>query len=155
MAANTKRCPRCSTAIEKVAWLSHAPDIMPARSLISHPLSSFPRVTSLCFVATEKDEGCNHMTCRKCRHDFCWICMQDWSLHSNNTGGFFQCNRFLTDEANGPATGPAAAAAAGARGEGSGSSAAAVTDEFINSRFAVEDHGSAQLEALRTRYVNS
>jgi len=81
--------------------------------------------------------------------------MQDWSLHSNNTGGFFQCNRFLTDDVNGPATGPAAAAAAGARGEGSGSSAAAVTDEFINSRFAVEDHGSAQLEALRTRYVHS
>ena len=84
--------------------------------------------------------------------------MQDWSLHSNNTGGFFQCNRFLTDDANGPGgvSGPTSgsAAATGARGEGSGSSAAAVTDEFINSRFAVEDHGSAQLEALRTRYVN-
>jgi hypothetical protein len=120
MAANTKRCPRCSTAIEK-------------------------------------DEGCNHMTCRKCRHDFCWICMQDWSLHSNNTGGFFQCNRFLTDDANGPGGVSGAtsgsAAATGARGEGSASSAAAVTDEFINSRFAVEDHGSAQLEALRTRCV--
>ena len=26
--------------------------------------------------------------------EFCWICMQDWGLHSNNTGGFFQCNRY-------------------------------------------------------------
>eukprot|EP00607_Mallomonas_marina_P001795 CAMPEP_0182439052 /NCGR_PEP_ID=MMETSP1167-20130531/86187_1 /TAXON_ID=2988 /ORGANISM="Mallomonas Sp, Strain CCMP3275" /LENGTH=237 /DNA_ID=CAMNT_0024632639 /DNA_START=389 /DNA_END=1099 /DNA_ORIENTATION=+ len=57
VAANTKKCPRCQTHIEK-------------------------------------NEGCNHMSCRKCRHEFCWICMQDWSLHSNNTGGFFQCNRF-------------------------------------------------------------
>ena len=48
-----------------------------------------------CAALIEKDEGCNHMTCRKCRHDFCWICMQAWSLHSNNTGGYFQCNRFV------------------------------------------------------------
>ncbi|RYG70191.1 hypothetical protein EON64_00850 [archaeon] len=58
VAANTKRCPRCGTAIEK-------------------------------------DEGCNHMSCRKCRKEFCWICMQDWTLHSDNTGGYFQCNRFV------------------------------------------------------------
>jgi hypothetical protein len=47
-----------------------------------------------CSTAIEKDEGCNHMSCRKCRYEFCWICMQDWTLHSNNTGGYFQCNRF-------------------------------------------------------------
>jgi hypothetical protein len=34
-------------------------------------------------------------SCRKCRKDFCWICMQDWSLHSDVTGGYFQCNRYL------------------------------------------------------------
>lgn len=61
VAANTKRCPRCSTAIEK-------------------------------------DEGCNHMSCRKCRYEFCWICMEDWTLHSNTTGGYFQCNRFVESQ---------------------------------------------------------
>ena len=35
---------------------------------------------------------------------------------------------------------------------GGSASAAAATDEFINSRFAPEDRGSSQLEALRTRY---
>ena len=60
VAANTKKCPRCQTPIEK-------------------------------------DEGCNHMNCRKCRKEFCWICMQDWSLHSDNTGGYFQCNRFIAN----------------------------------------------------------
>ena len=46
-----------------------------------------------CSASIEKNDGCNHMTCRKCRHEFCWICMQKWSLHSMNTGGSFQCNR--------------------------------------------------------------
>ncbi len=29
-----------------------------------------------CQTPIEKDEGCNHMSCRKCRYEFCWICMQ-------------------------------------------------------------------------------
>jgi len=56
--ANTKNCPRCSTAIQKC-------------------------------------DGCNHMVCGKCRHDFCWMCMEKWSLHSNSTGGYFQCNKYV------------------------------------------------------------
>jgi len=56
--ANTKKCPRCSTPIQK-------------------------------------DDGCNHMVCGKCRHDFCWMCMEKWSLHNNSTGGYFQCNKYV------------------------------------------------------------
>ncbi len=62
--ANTKKCPRCSTSIEK-------------------------------------DEGCNHMVCSKCRHEFCWMCMDKWSLHSNTTGGYFQCNKFKDENVGG------------------------------------------------------
>ena len=28
-----------------------------------------------CKVAIEKTDGCNHMTCRGCSTDFCWICL--------------------------------------------------------------------------------
>ena len=27
-----------------------------------------------CSAATEKNGGCNHITCRKCSHEWCWLC---------------------------------------------------------------------------------
>jgi hypothetical protein len=30
-----------------------------------------------CKVWTEKDEGCNHMTCQVCRFEWCWLCEQE------------------------------------------------------------------------------
>jgi hypothetical protein len=31
-----------------------------------------------CGYRIEKNGGCDHMTCRKCRHEFCWICDADY-----------------------------------------------------------------------------
>ena len=28
-----------------------------------------------CNTRIEKNQGCNHMTCRLCKHEFCWTCM--------------------------------------------------------------------------------
>mmetsp|Transcript_7976 Transcript_7976/g.9120 ORF Transcript_7976/g.9120 Transcript_7976/m.9120 type:complete len:558 (-) Transcript_7976:1248-2921(-) len=47
-----------------------------------------------CNARIEKNQGCNHMTCRICKHDFCWICMGPWSDHGSSTGGFYNCNKF-------------------------------------------------------------
>mmetsp|Transcript_16160 Transcript_16160/g.22268 ORF Transcript_16160/g.22268 Transcript_16160/m.22268 type:complete len:639 (-) Transcript_16160:209-2125(-) len=47
-----------------------------------------------CNTRIEKNQGCNHMTCRLCKHEFCWICMGNWSEHGQGTGGFYKCNRF-------------------------------------------------------------
>jgi len=59
-----------------------------------------------CRVPIEKNQGCNHMTCRNCKHEFCWLCKGDWKDHGSATGGFYKCNIFekkkkdnnLTDE---------------------------------------------------------
>ena len=31
-----------------------------------------------CQIIIKKDLGCNHMTCLKCHHEFCWICYSEW-----------------------------------------------------------------------------
>ncbi|XP_063955121.1 ankyrin repeat and IBR domain-containing protein 1-like [Lytechinus pictus] len=47
-----------------------------------------------CHSPIQKNEGCNHMKCTKCKHDFCWVCLEVWSKHSSETGGYFRCNRY-------------------------------------------------------------
>ena len=55
-----------------------------------------------CRKPIEKNQGCNHMTCRKevggCSYEFCWICMGDWTKHGSETGGYYKCNRFMSAE---------------------------------------------------------
>lgn len=38
-----------------------------------------------CSSRIEKNQGCNHMTCQRCKYEFCWICMGDWNDHGANT----------------------------------------------------------------------
>jgi ariadne-1 len=34
-----------------------------------------------CKAIIEKNGGCNHMTCKACAHEFCWMCGGAWSSH--------------------------------------------------------------------------
>ncbi|KAG0188443.1 hypothetical protein DFQ28_004823 [Apophysomyces sp. BC1034] len=47
-----------------------------------------------CQSTIEKNGGCNHMTCKKCRHEFCWVCMGPWSSHITT---WYSCNRYETN----------------------------------------------------------
>ncbi|KAJ2465017.1 hypothetical protein GGI02_004821, partial [Coemansia sp. RSA 2322] len=47
-----------------------------------------------CKSTIEKNRGCNHMTCRECHHEFCWVCMGPWNLHGQS---FYSCNRYEED----------------------------------------------------------
>eukprot|EP00906_Rhabdomonas_costata_P024337 RCo035000 len=44
-----------------------------------------------CQSPIEKNDGCNHMTCSKCRHEFCWICLGTWSQHGSS---WYKCNLY-------------------------------------------------------------
>ncbi|CCE45056.1 uncharacterized protein CPAR2_700600 [Candida parapsilosis] len=68
------------------AWVKKCEDDSETANWIDANTHSCPK----CHTSIEKNGGCNHMTCRKCKHEFCWICFGDWSSHSNN----YSCNRF-------------------------------------------------------------
>ena len=38
------------------------------------------------------------MTCQRCRHEFCWVCSDDWTKHGQQTGGYYQCNKYKPSE---------------------------------------------------------
>jgi IBR domain, a half RING-finger domain len=54
-------------------------------------ISANTKECSRCNSTIEKNGGCNHMTCRKCAYEFCWICMGPWSEHGSQ---WYNCNRY-------------------------------------------------------------
>ncbi|KAL9113482.1 MAG: hypothetical protein Q9227_002523 [Pyrenula ochraceoflavens] len=47
-----------------------------ARFLQEETFKTCPR--NSCSAVIEKNGGCDHMTCRKCGEEFCWVCMAPW-----------------------------------------------------------------------------
>lgn len=47
-----------------------------------------------CKTRIQKNHGCNHIICTKCKYEFCWVCMGNWKDHGIRTGGFYKCNRY-------------------------------------------------------------
>ncbi|PNS21682.1 E3 ubiquitin-protein ligase dbl4 [Sphaceloma murrayae] len=68
-------------------WMKKCEDDSETANWISANTKECPR----CHSTIEKNGGCNHMTCRKCKHEFCWMCMGLWTEHGNS---WYNCNRF-------------------------------------------------------------
>ena len=70
-------------------WLTKCKDDSATANYIRANTKNCPK----CDSTIEKNSGCNHMTCKNCKHEFCWVCLKSWpggsrGLHSYN------CNKF-------------------------------------------------------------
>ncbi|KAH9892426.1 hypothetical protein C8Q73DRAFT_649040 [Cubamyces lactineus] len=54
-------------------------------------IKSNTKECSKCQSTIEKNGGCNHMTCKKCKYEFCWVCMGPWTEHGTS---WYSCNRY-------------------------------------------------------------
>ncbi|XP_020622869.1 E3 ubiquitin-protein ligase parkin-like [Orbicella faveolata] len=43
-----------------------------------------------CNTNTEKNGGCNHMTCSRCKFEWCWICLIHWNPECQGSHWFLQ-----------------------------------------------------------------
>ncbi|RMD41307.1 hypothetical protein DV735_g3835, partial [Chaetothyriales sp. CBS 134920] len=68
-------------------WLKKCEDDSETSNWISANTKECPK----CQSTIEKNGGCNHMICRKCKHEFCWMCMGPWSEHGTS---WYNCNRY-------------------------------------------------------------
>ena len=58
-----------------------------------------------CQIAIEKNQGCNHMTCRKsaggCGYEFCWVCMGSWNSHKiTSLNSYYSCAKEIEKESS-------------------------------------------------------
>lgn len=68
-------------------WLKKCEDDSETANWIHANTKECPK----CLSTIEKNGGCNHMTCRKCSNEFCWVCMGLWSNHGQS---WYNCNRY-------------------------------------------------------------
>ncbi len=103
-------CPACKKNYCSQCQLDHNPGQMsceearlasnkPAAEKASENLiRTATKPCPKCNSRIEKNDGCLHMTCLKCRHQFCWKCLGIWSQHRDN----YNCNNKETNPVTAP-----------------------------------------------------
>lgn len=54
----------------------------------AEPNSATVGTCKKCWIRIEKDGGCPHMICPMCKHEWCWICKQDFPVHTPECPNF-------------------------------------------------------------------
>ncbi|KDO34113.1 hypothetical protein SPRG_01384 [Saprolegnia parasitica CBS 223.65] len=83
---SARGCFKCGNASHPFRTCSQALDSMyVAWEKATNASSSTKAVAPCpsCGYRIWKNDGCQHMTCQKCRHEWCWTCNITWRTHNN------------------------------------------------------------------------
>lgn len=80
-----------ATCAEKEFWTMITNEDIMQQRLFGPNVKKCPQ----CLSIIEKNGGCNHMTCMKCRHEFCWMCMRAWNNHPHD---FYHCQFYKKED---------------------------------------------------------
>ena len=78
---------QCSTI---KSWIQKCEDDSETANYLAANTKDCPK----CNVYIEKSGGCNHMVCRQCDYDFCWMCREPWDNHEN----YYECSKYKENE---------------------------------------------------------
>ena len=78
-------------------WLKKCQDDSETMNYICANTKDCPK----CKVSIEKSGGCNHMCCRNCHFDFCWMCLGSWKTHATE---YYECSKYKADPSIGDGT---------------------------------------------------
>ena len=82
------KCNRCTCFKHRAIWHTDMTcdqyDLLNSQSSETDAnnkwLELFSKQCPQCHWHIQKSEGCDHMTCRYCKHEFCWECFVDYKL---------------------------------------------------------------------------
>ena len=86
-ACGQNMCFKCGAVSHKGVSCNNVGDAELRNYMILNGVVKCPK----CGFGTEKIDGCNHMTCTKCKHDWCWLCRGNYSSKHFEPLNIFGC----------------------------------------------------------------
>ncbi|KAH0787746.1 IBR domain containing protein [Histomonas meleagridis] len=80
-----------ATCREKERWMLLSNKDLMEQRLLGENCKKCPN----CNAIIEKTGGCNQMLCKKCRHEFCWMCLKPWSTHPKT---MYSCDAYKEED---------------------------------------------------------